>query len=221
MKKKNLKHYQEEFQNISPSQYERVMDYLNNHPFRKTDVEKFHKSLKRIQKIKSNYLKIVIDIIPEPTPRPRMGQFGFYVKNSHDNNEFVRLMVKDKKELYHYITTPCKFIVKNYFPIPKSFNKVDTLLAELGMIEMISRPDWDNLGKTYSDMIQKWILSDDSLIIHGESYKFYSLKPRVEIIIEYRNSHSCKRNQKMVEQSTSFKKGVDQNELFKTKKSKF
>lgn len=125
-------------------------------------------------------------------------------------------MVKSNKELYHFISTPCEFIVNNYFPIPKSFSKVDTILAELGIIEMIARPDWDNLGKTYSDMIQKWILCDDSLIIHGESNKFYSLKPRVEIIIKYKAYHNSKHNEKMVNQSTSFKRGRFNNEKSKT-----
>ena len=198
MKPKNRKRYKEEFQYVSNDEFERIQAYLEKNPIRKSDIGKLRQKMEDISHIEENYLKIVFHIIPEPTPRPRLGIMGrFYVKNSHSNNEFVRLMVKEDKDLYHIIHTPCTFIVHNYFPIPKSFNRIDTVLAELGLIEMISRPDWDNLGKTYSDMIQKWILQDDSLIIHGESYKHYSLKPRVEILIKYKQEHSCKHNEKM------------------------
>ena len=87
--------------------------------------------------------------------------------------------------------------------MPKNMPKVDVILSELGLNDMITTPDWDNLGKTYSDMIQKWILSKDSLIIDGRSKKFYSLKPRVEILIKYRESHTSNRNQRLVENSLS------------------
>ena len=205
MKPKNLQRYEREYRWIDDDAYQRLINYIKNHNLRKSDITLLQKEIKRISKISWNYLKIILDILPEPTPRPRFTSFGhFYVKNAHTNNTFVKHMVQSDKDLYHYITTPCHFIVKNYFPIPKAFSRVNTILAELGCIEMIGRPDWDNLGKTYSDMIQKWILSDDALIIHGESYKYYSLKPRVEILIEYKESHSCKRNKQLVEQSTFF-----------------
>ena len=61
----------------------------------------------------------------------------------------------------------------------------EKILAEMGYIRPISKPDWDNVGKTYSDMIQGTLLFDDSLIIEGISRKFYSIKPRIEIKIEY------------------------------------
>ena len=208
IKPKNIAQYNSKYKNISSDQLERISDYLREHPFNKKDAKRFNDALKRIQSIREEYIKIVLDIIPEPTPRPRRGLFGnFYVKNSKTNNEFVKCMVKNDKELYHYITTPCKFIVENYFPIPKAMNKVETLLAELKMGEYISLPDWDNLGKTYSDMIQKYILSNDSLITEGISRKFYSLKPRVEITIIYKTEHSLIYNQRLIERSKSNKIG--------------
>lgn len=209
IKKKNLRRYEESYQWISHDSFERIQNYLQLHPLKTSQLEKLRTAIQKNQKIRYKYLKIVLDIIPESTPRPRLGQFRFYVSNSHDNNAFTELMVKSKKDLYHYITTPCKFIVHNYFPIPNSFSRLETILAELNQIEMISRPDWDNLGKTYSDMIQKWILMDDALIIDGESHKHYSLKPRVEITIQYQETFKSKRMKRQVEQSTSYLKGVE------------
>ena len=45
------------------------------------------------------------------------------------------------------------------FTVPR----VDSILAELGLIKNISKPDGDNLLKSYSDMVQKHIIVDDAL----------------------------------------------------------
>lgn len=216
---KNLKKYKNQFDIISSDQITRIREFLDTHPFNAKDYKNFHKKLKQIFSVKWNYLKIVLDILPEPTPRARLGIKGvFYVKNSKSNNEFIKLIIKDDMELYNYITTPCSYIVDTYFPIPKSFNKVEVVLAELGLLPKLSIPDWDNLGKTYSDMIQKWIICNDSLIIDGRVRKHYSLKPRVEILIKYADKNYSKRDEKTIERSISYKNGVDLREYLKTEK---
>jgi len=65
----------------------------------------------------------------------------------------------------------------------------EQILAECGFIRPISKPDFDNLVKTYTDMIQDVLLLDDSLIIEGSSSKYYSWKPRIEFTIEYMVEH--------------------------------
>lgn len=216
---KNLKKYKDHFDVISMDKINRIRDYLDENPFTSKDYNKFHKRLKYIFSIKWNYIKIILDIIPEPTPRARMGLNGiFYVKNSKSNNEFIRLMIEDDLDLYHFISTPCSYLVDVYFPIPKSFNKVEVVLAELGLLPKISIPDWDNLGKTYSDMVQKWIICNDSLIIDGRVRKHYSLKPRVEILLKYADKNFSKKDEKTIEQSISYKSGVDLRENVKTEK---
>ena len=75
---------------------------------------------------------------------------------------------------------------------------VDKILAELGFIRPTSKPDWDNIAKAYCDMIQDTLLYDDSLVIEGSSKKFYSVKPRIEISIEYMNDYDCEFNQKKI-----------------------
>ena len=207
---KNRKLYEEKYQSVLSDPYERLMEYIKQNPLTEKEMIKLKNRIKEIRDIKYNYLKIVFDIIPEPTPRPKISQGRFYVKNSKKNSEFCKLIVKHDMDLYHYITTPCTYTIYNYFPIPKDMRKVDVILAELGLNDMITIPDWDNLGKTYSDMIQTWILSNDSLIIDGRSLKFYSLKPRVEIIIKYKEKHTCRRNEKIMERSISVKNGLEQ-----------
>jgi Holliday junction resolvase RusA-like endonuclease len=187
IKPKNIKKYKELYKHIPSIQFDRIKEFLESKKFTKADYKAFHDALSVFTSRDEVTIKIVIDIIPEPTPRPRLGMGGrFYVKNSRANNEFVELMSSKYEDIQNVIKDKeCEIDIKSYFPIPKSFNKVNTLLAELGIIRPITKPDWDNLGKTYSDAIQPWIVYDDSLFIDGSSHKYYSLKPRVEIQIKF------------------------------------
>jgi hypothetical protein len=78
-------------------------------------------------------------------------------------------------------------------------NRIDKILSELKLIRPMVKPDWDNAGKTYSDMIQKHLLLEDCLIIDGRTRKFYSIKPRIEINIKYMKKYDCKYNKKKIE----------------------
>lgn len=151
-----------------------------------------------INSIKWHRVDFTIYLEPKATPRPRSGFGGrvFYVKGASDNRKrFNKFMDRENLDL---ITTPIKFTAITYFPIPKNMNKVDKILAEMGYIRPITKPDWDNVGKTYSDMIQDRLIIDDSLIVEGVVKKFYSIKPRVEIILEYMDEHDAQFNSKKI-----------------------
>ena len=77
-------------------------------------------------------------------------------------------------------------------------NNVEKICAELGIIRPTSKPDWDNVAKAYCDMIQGILIYDDSLIVEGNSRKFYSLKPRIEIKIEYMEDYDSKFNKRKI-----------------------
>jgi Holliday junction resolvase RusA-like endonuclease len=188
LKAKNVKLYQEKFSHLSDDIFERVMDFVSSKKFNKNDKKKFFDEVNKYKDKKPDKIKIILDIIPEQTPRPRFTMKGkrVYVENSKDNNDYIKhLAYHDCQEIYGLIQTACKFKCDCYLPIPEGWNKVDKLLAELGIKRPTSTPDWDNLGKTYSDMIQPWILNNDSFIVDGECHKYYSMKPRVEITLEY------------------------------------
>lgn len=212
MLKKNLEEYSSKFKHISKNQLERIQDYIDNSNFSEKDLKKFEKEYVRINNIETEILKMIFYIIPESTPRPRMNfsHGNFYVKNARSNNDFVKILMDKEKFLKEYfIYTPCYFQCDMYFPIPTNMSKSDTLLAELGIIRPCNNKDWDNLGKTYSDMIQKWLLLNDSLVVSGTSKKFYSLKPRVEIELEYLTEYDCKFNQKQIENTKVYKREFD------------
>lgn len=200
---KNLNLYIEKYKDISFNFKERLLCFLSINRFTKKDELKLYNMIDNLVDLKYNTIKIVFYIIPEPTPRPRFSiKTGkFYVKNAKTNNQFLKLIVDNEKDLQNLICTPCKFKCNTFFPIPNSMNRFEKILSELGFIRPITIPDWDNLGKTYSDMIQKYLLLNDSLIVDGEVHKYYSFKPRVELIIDYLVDFDCKYNRRIVEKS--------------------
>ncbi len=145
-----------------------------------------------------NYEEInyTIYLLPKATPRPRSTSSGFfYVKGASDNKKlFQRELVKSD---FNMIYTPCEFYCKSYLPIPKSMNNLEKVLAELGFVYPFL-PDFDNLVKTYTDMIKGSLLYDDGLIYKGVSEKYYSVKPRIEVTIRYMKDFDSKFNKKKI-----------------------
>ena len=47
-------------------------------------------------------------------------------------------------------------------------------------------------------MCQGFLLYDDSLVVEGVSKKFYSVKPRIEITLEYMEDYDCEFNKKKI-----------------------
>ncbi len=158
--------------------------------------DKIFERVKYINNIKREKIDILIYLEPKSTPRPRNGRGVFYVKGAADNRKrFKKFM---DREQYPMITTPMIFNVKTYFKVPSSMSNMEKVLAELGFIRPISYPDWDNVGKTYSDMVQEQLILDDDLVIDGRVRKYYSFKPRVEIYIEYMTEHDSLFNERKV-----------------------
>lgn len=153
--------------------------------------------IKEINNIEWEELTYTIYILPKATPRPRKGKNGiFYVSGAKDNKKvFEKYLIKQDNKL---ITTPVKFECNSYFPIPKSMNKIEQICAELGYIRPTSKPDWDNIGKTYSDILTGFLIYDDALIISGTSNKYYSVKPRIEIKLYYMKDYDSSFNKKKI-----------------------
>lgn len=193
--KKIEREYLEEYGNVPKDESARF-DYMLSEFNLKLKKPQIMDKIYHIRNIHWSSLDFVIYLIPTATPRPRFSSVSntFYVSGAKVNRDIFREFARKNK--LPKINTQCKFECVSYLPIPKSMPKVDKVLAELGWIRPITKPDWDNLGKTYSDMIQSTLLEDDSLIIEGTSIKYYSLKPRIEIHIEWADEHDCLYNYK-------------------------
>lgn len=151
-------------------------------------------------------LIIILYEEPEGSPRPRfrlinrhnfineaMTNSNFvhvYSLNAKEDNMYMQRIVQetDLINLQQMIYTPCIVEYNTFQKTPLVFNVEDIFLSEIGLIRPITKPDWDNICKKYSDMSNHNLWLDDTLVVSGTINKFYSILPRVEIKIKYLNT---------------------------------
>lgn len=149
-------------------------------------------------------LNIIMYEIPEHTPRPRAriinrkgiinaatGNNSFiqvYSLTGRDNKQYMKTFAQDNiHELETLLCTPCDIELRTYFPTPKYYNKTQIFMAEIGLDRPLSKPDYDNIEKPYGDMFTDTVWIDDIVVVDATIRKFYSILPRVEIILQYQN----------------------------------
>lgn len=153
----------------------------------------------------SGDINVVLFEVPEGSPRPRFRIVNrqnlanmaianpsfvhVYSITGAEDNKFMRRLVDagELQQLDSLICTPCNVDICAYMRTPISFNKTDIILAEMGLIRPIYKPDFDNIAKKYSDMFNKNVWLDDTLVIDGSIHKYYSVLPRIEVRIRYLN----------------------------------
>lgn len=166
--------------------------------------EILHKRDQMLTNLEYKEFNVILFEEPEGAKRPRFrivnrynlineainnGNFvHVYSPNASADNQYMkRLIGDDLVELNEIIYTPCIVEFNAYFKTPAQYNIVDTFLAELSIERPITKPDWDNIGKKYSDMYNHNVWIDDNLTITGIVNKYYSILPRVEIKLKYLN----------------------------------
>jgi len=201
MNKKELREYREKYGSIPNDYFDRFRYILDELRVSDKDLKKIREGLRKLLQTEWDILNFVFYFIPKATPRARLSPKTktFYVRNASSNHQLFKEFIENEGHKFDIITTPCKLLLDLYMPMPSGMTKEEKIYAELRQIRAISTPDWDNAGKTYSDMIQKSLLLTDSLICEGVVRKFYSFKPRIEIKIESMKMYDCKYNKKKIE----------------------
>lgn len=194
------KRYRELYANL-PDDYDAQVEFIKSHYNIKDD--EVNKLIDIISNIKWETLKFSFNVIPQPACRPRFTSGGIvYVEGARENWVYVNKIIQEVPIIH----TACKLLIESYYPIPKSMTAAEKILAQMKYIRPVGGGDWDNLGKTYSDAIQKTLIINDNIIISGTSEKYYCVKPRVDITIEYQVDYDSKYNRKRIESSTMYKK---------------
>lgn len=190
------KDYEEVYGQVPKCACERLKFLLDQIDLKRQKKDLFEE-IKHINDIEWEEINYTIYVLPKATPRPRKGKNGiFYVSGAKDNKKvFEKYLIKQDNTL---ITTPVKFECNCYLPIPKSMNKIEQICAELGYIRPTNKPDFDNLAKTYSDILTGFLIYDDALIISGTSEKYYSVKPRIEIKLSYMKDYDSSFNKNKI-----------------------
>lgn len=210
MKRKTRKQkhddYVEKFGHI-PIDYRERLNWLYDE-LKITDRQAFEILHKRDMMIESlSYIdtEIILFEVPEGSPRPRfrlvnranlsnmaMSNPNFvhvYSLTGKEDNVFMKRLMsqEDFNALDQMICTPCTIDIYAFMKTPSYYNREDTILAEIGLHRPISKPDWDNLGKKYSDMFNANMWLDDTLVVDGSIHRYYSVLPRIEIRLRYLN----------------------------------
>lgn len=203
-KQKQLE-YEEKFSDIPKDYTERLLWMYDKYNINDKKAENIiAKRNAMVQSLEYGDLFIILYENPEGSPRPRFrlvnrknfineamtnGQFVhvYSITGKEDNMFMKRLIDNDLIAISNMIFTPCIVEYNAYLKTPSVFNAEDKFLAEIGLIRPITKPDWDNIGKKYSDMSNHNLWLDDNLVISGTVNKFYSILPRVEIKLRFLN----------------------------------
>lgn len=103
-------------------------------------------------------------------------------KKSSDFKDYVKLVASENAP-ESLLDGPLDMRVQIYRPIPKSLSKRKSEQAEQGLIRPTTKPDVDNYIKAVKDALKNVIWKDDSQVVDLTVSKWYSERPRVEVLI--------------------------------------
>lgn len=204
-RKEKLEEYEERYRHIPRDNEDRLQWMIDNYNLSPAKMDEIIDKKRTMESLLQYYdFKIILYEDPEGAKRPRFRLVNrknyanmaiqasnfvhVYSPNAAENSKYMhRLVDNELIQLTNFIQTPCQVCINAFFRTPSYFNQTDTLLAEIGLHRFMNKPDWDNVGKLYSDMFNANIWLDDNLVIDGEVHKYYSILPRVEIYIRYLN----------------------------------
>lgn len=154
-------------------------------------VKKAKAKIKEIERYREyQTVRIVLYEFPMKTDRPRHTKFGHtFSPNAKANNIYLKNALKITKTAFNLINTPATITIDAYMEMPEQVPPDEVLLYECKVLQVEDTPDYDNIGKCYTDMLKNNIVLDDDIFWSGTVNKFYSVTPRVEITIRYIKSH--------------------------------
>lgn len=209
------KEYNELYGNISLDVYERLKNKLGedfNEDLLQSALERIKKARK---KIKYSMIRFTFYEKPKQTHRPRADYAKkiMYVPNAKLNSNAIATFIEDLKEDINIICTPIKICLKAYLPMPNNAKPLDILLYELEHDYAVGKPDFDNILKAYCDMIQNHIILDDDIVSSASFDKYYSLKPRVELLVIYTDGVASEYTYNRITSRKSYKQLVNKDEV--------
>ena len=188
--------YARDYKDIPREKDERLQYLIKEHNIS----DKIYEEAQEVQRLMTQdmtYDEYTIILYEEPVgkPRPRFkrikGRNQVYSGNEYYKKKaFKQILTQEELDQFKdkLISTPCAIKYNAYLKTPSTFNKLDTLLAEIGAIRPLNKPDWDNIGKEYSDLFNELVWIDDIIVISATVNKFYSILPRIEITFYVANA---------------------------------
>lgn len=181
---------------------------------RKWDFDKACKKANaKLEKIldQRTYKSIEITMYENPmqTHRPRTTQYGsIYSPNAAENHKYFEKAIKSVIKTLKLINTPAEITVEAYMEMPTNVKPDEVILFEAKVLYPIDKPDYDNIGKCYTDILSDIIITDDDIFYSGEIRKYYSVLPRVVIRISCLAAHESDYVYKKLKSRKKIKEGI-------------
>lgn len=194
------KDYLNDFSHL-PNTREELLGYITDNY--KVDMNKVEDLREHNRKLQWNRIDIELFLEPYGTPRPRLNNRtnSFYVKGAAEHKRIMRKLITE----FNIIYTSTKLLIKTYQRSPSTMKPHELYLAEEGIIQPQCNPDFDNLAKTYADMMQGILIINDNIIPHATIDKFYSIKPRIQLSIIYASDFDSAYNMNKMTKSKSYR----------------
>lgn len=136
---------------------------------------------------------------PKGKARPKFANIGGFMKSYQTKEQnaaenYIKMGYLEAAKGV-YLTGALSLNIMAYYPIPKSVSKKKKEQMLNGNVRPIIKPDYDNIGKSISDALNKVAYDDDKQIVDGGISKFYSDRPCTIIEIrELNNNNLLERN---------------------------
>lgn len=219
MKIKSRKQKLEEYNTQYPNRYYDPEILLRNYFYQRgwnyDKAEK--KAKKKLENIEINRkyetIRVVMFERPVKTDRPRAFNSHIYSPNAAANHQYFEKAVKGICKDIKLINTPAEIVINAYIEMPARVPPDEAILFEGRVLDIVDMPDYDNIGKAYTDMLKNVLIVDDDIFHRGEINKYYSVMPRVEIIIRYQVSHDSDYIYKKIKSRKSVKAAIEAGQL--------
>ena len=138
-----------------------------------------------------NQIELTVYGNPVAQGRPRFSRQGGFVKaydpiQSKSYKQLIRLELQPllSDPDFTPIDQACCLKLTVFRAIPKSFSKKKREEASLRYVRPTTKPDIDNYVKGVLDALNGTVLKDDSVVCEIFARKFYSERPRIEVVLE-------------------------------------
>ena len=186
-----------------PSDPESLERYvLEQYPFQQKLLDR---AMTYVDSVEWREITYELMLLPTTTPRPRVQMVGnfphFYVAGAAATKKYMAKYIAE-----HIIYTRTHVFIDAYIPPPVTqMNNAEIYLAEKKLIVPLAGGDVDNFMKTYFDAITGLLLINDNIVTTGRLSKWYSVKPRIEIRIQYQAGFDSRFNERRMFRSKQYR----------------